>query len=245
MAVSLLLAIAIGALMVDAVLEMAFITSMVAWLHNTASGTFTVSFNNSTFDLFGAPKNFSVDQGHSSNGAAGTALILIGFGGILTLWLRSRPGILGLKLTSFIYGAWLVLLGLGLMFTLASLAYVFSVTNAHNGQTIDLKIASTTGNHKYAVDTWTPQNWFAAVLKLDLASDSQRNDIASHLRIMRGWQYNLIPLFLIQLTTTVLAGLEFLERRKAQSTPAAARPSSADYGNMERKNGEKSSLASP
>lgn len=231
MAVFRALAIALGVLMVDGVLELAFITSMVAWLHNTASGTFAVNFNGSTFDLYGAPKHFLVDQGHSSNGAAGTAIILVGFGGILTLWLRSRPNILGQKLTSFFYGAWLVLIVLGLMLTLASLAYVFSVTNAHKGQTIDLDIASKTGNHKYAVDTWTPQNWFTAMLKLDLANDSQRNDIATHLRIMRGWQYNLIPLFLIQLTTTVLAGLEFLERRKA-------RPSVGDYGSVERSSGE-------
>ncbi|UKZ79175.1 hypothetical protein TrVFT333_006925 [Trichoderma virens FT-333] len=232
------LAIALGVLMVDAVLELAFITSMVAWLHNTASGTFAVKFNGSTFDLYGEPKHFLVDQGHSSNGAAGTAIVLIGFGGILTLWLRSRPNILGAKLTSFFYGAWLVILVLGLMLTIGSLGYVFSVTNAHRGQTIDINVASTTGNHKYALDSWTPQNWFPAMLKLDLADDSQRNDIVKHLRIMRGWQYNLIPLFLIQLTTTVLAGLEFLERRKM-------RPTAGDYGSVERSSGEQKFAAPP
>ncbi|KAH6603542.1 hypothetical protein Trco_008317 [Trichoderma cornu-damae] len=238
MAVSLALAIALGALMVDAVVELAFIVSMVAWLHNTASGTFAVNYNGSTFDLYGEPKHLLVDQGHSSNGAAGTAIVLIGFGGILTLWLRSRPNIIGQRFTSLLYGTWLVVLVLGLMLTLGSLAYVFSVTNAHKGQTIDLDVASTTGNHKYAVDTWTPQSWFTAVLELDLADASQRNDIATHLRIMRGWQYNLIPLFLIQLTTTILAGLEFRERR-------TTRPSTADYGSVERHSGEQKPLASP
>ncbi|KAM0264923.1 hypothetical protein ACHAQJ_000439 [Trichoderma viride] len=235
MAVSLPLAIALGALMIDGVLELAFITSMVAWLHDTASGTFTVNFNGSTFELYGEPKHFLVDQGHSSNGAAGTAIILIGFGGILTFWLKSRPSILGHKFTSFLYGAWLVLLGLALMLTIASLGYVFSVTNAHKGQTIDVQVASTTGNHKYALDTWTPQNWFTAMLELDLANESQRNDIASHLRVMRGWQYNLIPLFLIQLTTTILAGLDFLERRK----------STVQYGSVERNSGEQKFVATP
>ncbi|RFU81366.1 hypothetical protein TARUN_815 [Trichoderma arundinaceum] len=238
MAVSLPLVIALGALMIDAVLELAFITSMVAWLHNTASGTFAVNFNGSTFDLYGEPKHFLVDQGHSSNGAAGTAIVLIGFGGILTLFLRSRPNILGQKFTSFLYGAWLVILVLGLMLTIGSLGYVFSVTNAHKGQKIDVQVASTTGNHLYALDTWTPQNWFAAMLELDLADDSQRNDIAAHLRIMRGWQYNLIPLFLVQLTTTILAILEYLEIRKA-------RPSTADYGSVERHSGEQKLAATP
>lgn len=229
MAYSLALAVALGALMVDAILELAFITSMVAWLHDTASGTFTVNFDGSTFELYGTPKHFLVDQGHSSNGAAGTAIVLIGFGAMLILWLQTRPNILGKKFTSFLYGAWLVILFLGLLLTIASLAYVFSVTNAHKGQTIDVKVASTTGNHKYALDTWTPQNWFPAVLKLDLANESQRNDIESHLRVMRGWQYNLIPLFLIQLTTTIIAGLDFLERRKT-------RPSTAEYSGVEPNN---------
>ncbi|KAL6859219.1 hypothetical protein J3F83DRAFT_717542 [Trichoderma novae-zelandiae] len=238
MAVFPALCIALGVLMVDAVLELAFITSTVAWLHSTASGTFAVHFDGSTFDLYGEPKHFLVDQGHSSNGAAGTAVVLIGFGGIVTLWLRSRPSVLGPRFTSFLYGAWLVILALGLVLTIASLGYVFSVTNAHKGQTIDVNVASTTGNHKYAVDTWTPQNWFAAMLKLDLADASQRSDVETHLRIMRGWQYNLIPLFLIQLATTVLAGLEYLERRKT-------RPSAGEYGSVERSSGEQKFVATP
>ncbi|KAL7935570.1 hypothetical protein V8C35DRAFT_297698 [Trichoderma chlorosporum] len=230
------LAIALGVLMIDGLLELAFVTSMVAWLHNTATGTFAVKFNGSTFGLYGEPKHFLVDQGHTSNGAAGTALILVGFGGILVLWLRNRPNILGPKVTSFFYGAWLVILALALMLTIGALGYVFTVTNAHKGQTIDLDAASKTGNHKYALDTWTPQNWFTAVLKLDLANESQRNDIANHLRVMRGWQYNLIPLFLVQLTTTVLAYLEFLERRKM-------RPSAGNYGSVNRSSGEQKFVA--
>ncbi|KAM6477658.1 hypothetical protein HDV62DRAFT_372708 [Trichoderma sp. SZMC 28011] len=236
MALFTYLVVALGVLLIDAVLELAFITSMVAWLHNTASGTFAVNFNGSTFDLYGIPKHFLVDQGHSSNGAAGTAIVLICIGGSLVLFLRSRPNIIGAKATSFFYGAWLVIMVLGLMLTIGSLGYVFSVTNAHKGQTIDLDAASKTGNHKYALDTWTPQNWFPAMLKLDLADSSQRNDIANHLRIMRGWQYNLIPLFLVQLTTTVLAILEFLERRKT-------RPSAGEYDSVKRTSGEQKIVA--
>ncbi|KAL7946735.1 hypothetical protein V8C42DRAFT_318671 [Trichoderma barbatum] len=238
MALFPLLAIALGVLMIDAVLELAFITSMVAWLHNTASGTYAVNFNGSTFDLHGEPKHFLVDQGHSSNGAAGTAIVLIGFGGIVTLWLRSRPSILGQKFTTYLYVQWLVILVLGTMLTVGSLGYVFSVTNAHKGQTINLEVASTTGNQKYALDSWTPQNWFPAMLELDLADEGQRNDIVKHLRVMRGWQYNLIPLFLVQLTTTVIAILEFLEWRKT-------RPATGDYGSVERSSGEQKINATP
>lgn len=238
MALFLYLAIALGALMIDAILELSFITSMVAWLHQTASGTFTVNYNDSTFELYGMPKHFLVDQGHTSNGAAGTAIVLIGFGGIVTLFFRNRPHILGQKFTSFIYYLWLTILVLGLMLTIGALGYVFAVTNAHRGQSIDVKVASTTGNHKYPLDTWTPQNWFPAMLDLDLANQSQRNDIAAHLRIMRGWQYNLIPMFLLQLTTTVLAFLEFFERRRTG-------PSHVAYGAVERSSGEQKMVSTP
>jgi len=115
------------------------------------------------------------------------------------------------------------------MLTIGALGYVFAVTNAHNGQTIDVAVAKTLRNQaKYPLDTWTPQNWFTAVLKLDLADASVRSDISHHLRIMRGWQYNLIPMFIIQLFATILIVLDFMIRRKA-------RPHSKQYSTVEQK----------
>lgn len=228
----LALSIAMGMLLVDAVIELAFITSMVTWLHHTASGTrYIINFNGSTFELYGKPENLLLNQGHTSNAAAGTAIVVVCLGGALILWLRSRPKILGQKFTSFLYGAWLTIVILSFMLTLAALIYVFSVTNAHEGQTIYLQIALINGNQKYPVDTWTPQNWYSAMLNLDLADESQRSNVALNLRLMRGWQYNLIAMFVIQLAVTVLAVLEFLERRKT-------RPSSAKYSGVARNSGE-------
>lgn len=78
--------IALIILMFDAALEMSFIVSMVWFLHHDAGKAFTIDAPNGTFDLHGKPKNLLVNQGHASNGAAGTALILVGFGGLIVLF---------------------------------------------------------------------------------------------------------------------------------------------------------------
>src|SRR6478736_6249870 len=89
-----LLYVALGLLMIVAIIELSFISAMVGWLHSTASGTFTFRYRNTGVSMKGEPANLIVDQGHTSNGAAGTAFILIGCGGILALILRNRqnPG---------------------------------------------------------------------------------------------------------------------------------------------------------
>lgn len=211
MSTSIALKAAIGVLMVDSIIELSFISSMVAWLHKTASGSFpVVAGDGSTFDLRGEPLHLLVDQGHTGNGAAGTAFVLVGVGGIVALWLRNRAGRFGRALYYF----WLVCNVLALMLTIGALGYVFSVTSRHRRQTIDLGLAETLRGTKYPLNEWTPQNWFAAFLDLDIADDSVRRDIASHYRVMRGWQYNLIPLFLVQLVETVLAVLDGLTWRR-------------------------------
>ena len=82
--------IAMSVLMVDAVIEVAFIGSMVGFLHDRAGKFFTINAPNGAFDLHGKPKGLLVDQGHTSNGAAGTALILVGVLGFLALWNDQR-----------------------------------------------------------------------------------------------------------------------------------------------------------
>jgi hypothetical protein len=214
MSTSTALKAAIGVLMVDAIIELSFISSMVAWLHRTASGTFTMvseNLNDGTYKLKGEPLHMLVDQGHTSNGAAGTAFVLIGLGGILSLLLRNRASVFGRGL----YYAWVVVNVLALMLTVGALGYVFSVTNSHKGQVIDTAVAQALGGtSKYPLDSWTPQNWFSALLKLEFAEEGVRKDVVSHYRVMLGWQYNLIPLFLIQLAETVLAVLDCLRWRK-------------------------------
>lgn len=212
---TLVLWIAIGFLMIDSIIELSFITSMVSWLHRRAGGSFEVIYNGTTFYLHGKPLNLLLDQGHTSNGAAGTAFVLVGIGGILALVLRARahrrPGTVLSKFGLILYHVWLIFTLLSALLTLAALIYVFVVTSDHNGQLIDVKMASTLHNEPYPnyvaypLEVWTPENWFNAVLKLDLVSSTDRSDIQSHLVVMRGWRWNLIPMLILGLSVTLLA----------------------------------------
>lgn len=204
---------AIGLLMVVSIIELAFVSSMVGWLHLTASHGFSFSANGSTHPLAGEPANFLVDQGHTSNGAAGTGFIIIGLGGFLALWIRGRSHARERNSSLAIYYLWLALQVPALLLTIGALAYVFAVTTARQGQTIDVALAVSLDGKAYTMNSWTPQNWFAAVLQLDLVG-GVRDDIQTHLRLMRGWQYNLIPFVVIQLVETVLAFLDFSQWRK-------------------------------
>ncbi|KAK6956642.1 hypothetical protein Daesc_001921 [Daldinia eschscholtzii] len=214
---TLVLRIAIALLMVDSAIELAFVSSMVAWIHRTASKGFSFNDGGSTYHLAGEPIHIMTDQGHTSNGAAGTAFVLIGLGGILAFvlryWSRNKHDGLGTFARAFYY-LWVSINIPALLLTTGALAYVFAVTNAHEGQSIDIALARSLDGDKYPLEYWTPQNWFSAVLQLDIVD--ARNDIESHLRVMRGWQYNLIPMFIVQLGVTILAVWEFIGWRRQE-----------------------------
>jgi hypothetical protein len=213
--------VALALLTIDGVIELGFITSMVHWLNTVAGAGFPISYpDNGQFLLAGKPKNFLVDQGHTSNGAAGSAFIVVGLGGFLALALRHRQ----LKhhdvlhgFTSFLYNFWLYFSAVAAIYSLAAFVYVFAVTYQHDNQSIDLQFASTLHNEPYPNNvpyprlTWTPQNWYPAVLQLPLASQSDRDTIKFNLMLMRGWQWNLIPMVILGF---VVASLAFVDRMK-------------------------------
>ncbi|KAK5122978.1 hypothetical protein LTR85_003544 [Meristemomyces frigidus] len=206
---------AMAVLMVDAAIEMALISSMVYWLHYRAGKAFEIAYNGGTFSLHGKPLALLVNQGHTSNGAAGTAFLAIGLGGILALWSRSRG-----KHGNRFYHFWLVMTVLSMLLSLAALIYTFILMNDHAGQTINEALASTLNNKPYPnyvaypLDAWTPGDWFAAILQLDLVRHSDRSDITTHLNTMKAWTWNLIPLFILGLVVCVLAVVEALARRR-------------------------------
>ncbi|KAF2726298.1 hypothetical protein K431DRAFT_280329 [Polychaeton citri CBS 116435] len=222
--ISLLLYGAIALLMVDSIIEISFISSMVAWLHNRAGKAFNISYNGSKFSLHGKPEFLLVDQGHTSNGAAGTAFVVVGLGGILSLFLRNhaekKHGGRAIGFTAFLYKFWLYFSPVSAVYTLAALIYTFVLTYNHDGQTIDLSVASRLHNRPYPnyvgypLQEWTPENWFTAVLKLDLADKGDRGDIQQHLNVMKGWRWNLIPMFLIGVVVSALAFTESRARRR-------------------------------
>ena len=212
--------------MIDAIIELSFISSMVAWLHHTAGGGFEViapeTSDTMSFLLHGKPKGLLADQGHTSNGAAGTAFVLVGIGGILVTILRHHAlnGIRRPGLSTRPYHAWIVSTMISAVLTLAALLYTFILTNAHEGQTIDIDLAISLDNRPfpnqvaYPEQLWTPENWFAAVLELPLVDRNQREDIAHHLTIMRAWRWNLIPLFVLGLILSATAFVDAWTTRR-------------------------------
>lgn len=212
----LLLVIAMGLLMIDAAIEMGFLITMVRFLHARAGKFFTIDAPNGAFDLHGKPRGLIVDQGHTSNGAAGTALILVGILGLLVIWYNNRRMKRHQATShSVVFKSWVAMTILSVLLTLSALIYTFVVTAQTNNQSIDLTIAAANPEPGfYPLDNWTPENWFIAVLALPLAHDSDRRDIRNNLRLMRAWRWNLIPLFILGLVVSSLALKELFAGRR-------------------------------
>lgn len=222
-ATTMLLYASIALLMLSSGLELALISSMVYWLHYTAGGSFPVRYNDGTiFSLHGKPEGLLVDQGHTSNGAAGTAFVAVGLGGLLALYLHGRTLRTGKMrgFSVFMHHFFLVFTVLSVLLTLSALIYTFLITSQHSGQTIDVQLASGLHNEPYPnyvaypLQQWTPENWFTAVLELDLASDSDRSDIKTHLDLMKAWRWNLIPMFIFGFAVMVFAVVDALQKRR-------------------------------
>lgn len=107
---------------------------------------------------------------------------------------------------------------------MAALIYTFVETSMTGGQAINLSVVEANqAPAKYPDDRWTPENWYDAVLKLPLVSDDQRRTIGDNVTVMRGWRWNLIPLFLLGFALLVLAVLEVwrVRRRGVRQVPMA------------------------
>lgn len=224
--------VVVGALFADAAIEMAFVTSMVAYLHQAAHGPFRVADSSgSSFLLSGNPAKLIVNQGHTTNGAAGTGVVLVGIGGFLTLALESRSrkrvsrqcpfllpandissqGLWQYGESSPVFLLWALVVILSWLLTLVALIYTFTVTAATSHQSINLTTASVNSYPAvYPENQWTPETWFKTVLALPLASSSDSNQIRQHLHIMQGWRWNLIPMLILGFILVVLVILELL-----------------------------------
>jgi hypothetical protein len=78
-------------LMIDSAIELALISSMVGYLHRSGANQYPfISDSGSAAFINAKPKGLLLNEGHTSNGASGTALILVCFGGFLVLWHEQR-----------------------------------------------------------------------------------------------------------------------------------------------------------
>jgi hypothetical protein len=84
------LAVALVLLMIDSAIELAFISSMVGYLHRSGANQYPFEGPGGVILVNAKPRQLLLNEGHTSNGASGTALILISFGGFIVLWLQGR-----------------------------------------------------------------------------------------------------------------------------------------------------------
>jgi len=78
--------VVLGLLVADAIISLAFLSTMVNFLHTVGGGPYRVTGpNGDTFLMHGEPRNLLTNQGHTTNGAGGTAVVLVGFGGLIAL----------------------------------------------------------------------------------------------------------------------------------------------------------------
>lgn len=211
------LLVAISLISIDALIEVGFVGSMVGYLHHAhADVPFTILNSPQNYQLFPKPAQPIVNQGHTSNGAAGTAFVLVGVCGFITIW-RQR------KLERFnnayrpsrIFTTWAVFTLLSFLLTLSALIYTFVVTHNTDNQTIDPTVAAANNDKPYPVHQWTPENWYKAVLKLPFQDESEKSNIRFNVHLMEGWRWNLIPLLLLGLSVLILATRELLRIRRA------------------------------
>lgn len=236
---SLCLELGMTLLICSSLIEVGLISTTLGWLRGTASAGFHfydgVSPDSAMYTLSGEPANFLMTQVYVALAdAGGAAFLLVGAGGFLALWARRRHLRLyhrhsyHLRHTSSLksrtllhcYYAWIGLQIPLLLFTAATMGYVFNVTAARQGQGIRIEAAmqasSNGGAEPYPLDTWTPQSWFPAVLDLDLVES--RGDVRAAVSIMDGWYWNLCPMLVIQLVVAILAMLELVQWRRSRQT---------------------------
>ncbi|KAK4162282.1 hypothetical protein QBC43DRAFT_215770 [Cladorrhinum sp. PSN259] len=204
-------------LSIDAAISLALVSSMVAFLHGYGSGPFEIrNPGGSNILLAGHPANLITNQGHTTNGAGGTALILVGVGGIIALLLERRARNRFAR-SSPVFYIWAVIVVLSCLLSLAALVYTFVETSITDNQSINLAVAQANqAPTRYPLDRWTPENWYMAVLDLSLVDPRDRSGITTNLRLMRGWRWNTIPLFVLGLVLAILVIVEVVRGRKVR-----------------------------
>ena len=124
--------------------------------------------------------------------------------------------------------AWSVMTVLSLLLTLTALIWTFVVTAQTANQSIDMAHLRTLlpdpngATLPYDLLTWTPENWYKAVLQqIDFVNQGDRDLIQRNYNLMVGWRWNLIPLFLLGLLLVVLVALENSRVRRSRGLYAA------------------------
>ncbi|RDW61373.1 hypothetical protein BP5796_11265 [Coleophoma crateriformis] len=211
------LVVSLLVLMVDAAIQLALISSMVGYLHRSGANEYPFSYNGTSVVVNAKPKGLLLNEGHTSNGAAGSALVLVCFGGFFMIWWLRRRAARNVRKPSYLFVAYTAVSVLALVLTLVALSWTFALTNQTSGQQIDQLIASTSQHHAYPADEWTPGTWTDALLALPLIDEKDVSYLKHWRHVMNGWKWNAIPLFLVETVAVAFICLTFWEDWKIES----------------------------
>jgi len=194
------------------VTEVGLVSDMVSFLHiqKWFVKTYQINWPNESIPFGALPAHLWLDQGHTTNGAAGYGFVLGVFGLFVAWRQRNRNG----KAPSRSLFALTILLLLSTLFTLSALIFTFTVTNDTSGQTIDPSLAKP--NQHYPADKWTPETWYKALLNTPIADPNKRSEIRTHVHLMEAWRWMLIPLFLADVAALAAAVMGVLRQRKSR-----------------------------
>ncbi len=230
-AISILLKVALGLVWIDGLLEMGLCESCLWWIQGGASGPYEIENPvGGSFLMNSEPQHLLVAPTRAAAAAGAFAWTVVGFGGMLALALRGSR----LRDRAWASAWWRYWPYISILFALYTLAVTIAVNalvDMHGGQTIDTAVASTLGpDASYPLDSWPLPDFYTAVLDLMLVKDTPETmataqTIFAHRNTMLSWQWNLVPLIVLQAAVSILAWLEHREwaRRSANKTAAISK----------------------
>ncbi|RDW77519.1 hypothetical protein BP6252_05572 [Coleophoma cylindrospora] len=211
------LVVSLALLLVDSAIQLALISAMVGYLHRSGANQYLFAYNDTSVFVNAKPKGLLLNEGHTSNGAAGSALVLVCFGGFFMIWWLRRRAARNVRKPSYLFVAYTVVSILALVLTLVALSWTFALTNQTSGQHINTLIAAQSQHNAYPADEWTPGTWTDALLDLPLIYKKDRAYLKHWRHVIEGWKWNAIPLFLVESVAVVFICLTFWEDWKVES----------------------------
>lgn len=197
-------------LAIVSITEVGLVSSMVGFLYDQrhhVSG-YQINWPDNTVLLRTMPEHLWVDQGHTTNGAAGYGFV-IGIFGLVVAWMQQRRDRKG---SSWLFLALTIGLLLSTILTLAALIFTFVVTNQTDDQPILESLVRP--GVKYSDGKWTPENWYKSLLDLPLDASVDTSSIRYHMHLMEAWRWMLVPLFIIDNLTFAVAVWAVMSQRR-------------------------------
>ncbi|CRG86578.1 hypothetical protein PISL3812_03588 [Talaromyces islandicus] len=179
-------------LLIFATIQLALVSRMVAFLQiqKTQVKTYQALGSDSLgFKIHVLPEKLSLNQGHTTNGAAGYGLVLSIALLVITFSFRNDRNH---KRKLLMMTILLVLL---VLFILSAFIYVFAVTYLTSENRINTRYAQSMDGAPYPIDNWTPETWYKALLLLPI----ENVDLTGAYQEMVAWRWWIFPYLMVSI----------------------------------------------